>query len=261
MKGKIKKLLSLVLILCFIVSLAACGEKDDDDDSRSSKKHTEEITNEPTEVVESTPTPTPGPVMVKLPDVSETDFDSAKAVLINKGFLIVVEEAYSYTVKPGAVIKTKPKGEVLLEENSKVVLVVSKGPRTITCKDATIAWHHIDPNKPDTWNFSAPEIIEDKLYILCEPTFGIDFTFKGTGFGVANIKDSFEKKVPLTIVDEKLKQLPDSKQVKKGEKTAFNICIPLAQLDSDRPTHVACELTILVGNQEKDIDIEFNISW
>lgn len=267
MKEKIKKLLSLALIFCLIISLVACGKEDDDDDDddRSSKTYTEkvtkEVTSEPTEVVESTPTPTLGPVMVKLPDVSGTDFDSAKAVLINKGFLIIVEEDYSDTVKPGTVIGTNPKGETMLEENSKVVLSVSKGPRLITAKDANVSWQHIDPNKPDEWSFGAPQIFEDMLYIHCCPIFGTEFTFKNSGFGVASITDSFDKKAPLTIVDGNLKNLPENKLVKKGEEIEIYLRIPLAQLDSDRPTHIACEIPIFVGNQTNNINVEFNMSW
>lgn len=260
MKGKIQKLFGFMLVLCLIMSLTACGEADDDDDEdRSSEKNAEKVTKEATP--EPTPTPTEGPVMVKLPDVSGTDFDSAKAVLINKGFLIIVKEKYSDTVKPGDVIGTEPKGEIMLEENSKVILLVSKGPHKITAKNATISWNSIDINNPDDWNFAAPQIIDDFLYIYCSPTFGTTFTFKSTGFGNASITDSFDKKVPITLVDDALRKFPENKEVKKGEETEFYLRIPMAQIDSDRPTHIACELAILVGKQEKNISVEFNISW
>lgn len=257
---KLMALMLMVLIGSFICM--SCG---DSDTPRSRNGYDDEEDEDEEENNNKKPTTSEDPdddtKRVKLPDVSGTDFDSAKAVLISKGFLITVEEDYSDSVKEGDVIGTNPKGGTMLEENSKVVLIVSKGPSLVECKDATISWYHIDSSSPDEWNFGGPFIYQDKLYIQCETVFGTEFTFKGKGFGDASITDTFDKKAPITILDTSLKERSENKQVKKGEKEEFVLCIPLAQLDAARPTHVACELIILVGDKEKHISVSFNISW
>ena len=259
-----KRVIMLLIFVFVLSSITACGDSNENVQRRrgvaeeSESKNTEENDKQAKFQGKDADEEVK---MVKLPDVSGTDLDSAKAVLINKGFLITIEEQYSDTIRAGDVVDTNPKSGTMLEENSKVILIISKGPSMIECKDATIEWYNIDSNAPDDWNFSTPTIYNGNLYFWCDVTFGVDFTFKGRGFGNASITDTFDKQAPISLLDEKLGSFPEGKQVKQGQKESFVICVPLAQLDSERPTHVACELVILVGEKEKQIKVSFNISW
>lgn len=260
-----KRLVMVVLLVLIVAAVSSCGDKHEVKKVVSGEQATKEVKKD----IEEKDTPTPEKKveeevkMVKLPDVSDTDLDSAKAVLINKGFLITIKEKYSDTVPKGNVIGTEPEGGTMLEENSKIVLLVSKGPSLIDSKNSTISWYPLDSKSPDKWEFASPFIVDEYLYILCAPTFGVDFCFKNTGFGTASISDTFDKQTPIRLFDSDLLDFPEEKQVKKGEEQEFYIRIPLAQLDSDRPTHVACRISVLVGakKEERNIDVSFSISW
>ena len=63
------------------------------------------------------------------------------------------------------------------------------------------------------------------------------------------------------LLDKNLKPFEEGKEVKAGETFQFVIKISLAQLDSERPTHVACKIVCLVDGIEKEISVSFNASW
>ncbi|MBO4869672.1 MAG: PASTA domain-containing protein [Clostridia bacterium] len=196
-----------------------------------------------------------------IPDLSNVDEASAKLSITNKGLLPVVEYEYSDTIAKGNVVRTSPGVGSSVNPDTKVTLYISSGPRSIKAKEGTINWYNIDSANEDEWNFSGLEIYEGDLYIYCETTFGTSFTLKGTGFGNASLTDSFDKYAPLTLLDENLNKLPENKKINAGELFKFFIKIPLSQLESERPTHVACEIVCLIGEKEENIEFSFNSSW
>ncbi len=199
--------------------------------------------------------------MIKVPDLSNVDDSSAKLSITNKGLLPVIEYEYSDTVAKGNVVRTDPSAGSIVEPDTKVTLYVSSGPKSVEAKDGTIEWYHIDSSNPDEWNANNLMIYEGDLYICCETTFGTSFTLKSSGFGNASLTDSFDKYVPLALLDLDLKSFPNNTEVKAGEPFNFFIKIPLSQLDSERPTHVVCEIVILIGEKESQIKVSFNASW
>ena len=244
-----KKIIALALTLVVLL-LSSCG-------------FLSNVTPEPTNDTSRTPSSTQAPVSnkIKIPDLSNVDESSAKLSITNKGLLPVVEYEYSDTVAEGNVIRTNPSSGSSVDPDTKVTLYVSSGPKYIEAKDGTIEWYHIDSSNPDKWSFGGLEIYEGNLYIYCETTFGTSFTLKNTGFGNASLTDSFDKQVPLTLLDPDLKSFSANTEVKAGEPFKFYIKISLAQLDSDRPTHVACEIVYLIGEKESNIKVSFNASW
>ncbi len=231
-----KKVIAILLTLLILLTMASCGLFDGKTLLHISSK-------------------------IKIPDLEDVDEISAKTSITNKGLLPVIVYEYSDTVVKGNVTRTSPIAGSEVDPDTKVTIYVSSGPRSISAQDATVEWYHIDSSHPDEWSFYGLEICEGYLYIDCETTFGTSFTLKGSGFGNASLTDSFDKYVPLTILDENLKSFPENKEIKAGEVFKFCIKIPLASLDSERPTYVACEIVTLIDGRQDEIKVSFNASW
>ena len=199
---------------------------------------------------------------IKVPDLTRVDEVSAKTSLTNKSLLPIIEYEYSEKIAKGSVTRTVPSAGELVEEDTRVTVYVSLGPDYIKATNATIAWYSINAEKEDDWEFYGVEILEDYVYILCGVTFGTSFTLKGKGFGNASLTDTFDKQVPLELLDENLKEFAEKKKVTEGEKIMFYSKISLKQLDAERPTHIACEIAGLDDKEnELRIKCSFNASW
>ena len=140
-------------------------------------------------------------------------------------------------------------------------MFISLGPKYVEAGEGTIRWYHIDSDHPDEWDFYNPQILENDLYILCHPTFGTSFTLSSNGFGYASIDDTFENKVPLTLLDPDLNSFPENKAIKAGEPFEFYIKIPMKNLGTERPTFLACEIYIELNGRQDKIELFFTVSW
>lgn len=198
---------------------------------------------------------------VSIPDLVNVDEASAKTSLANKDLLPVVEYEYSNSIPKGNVVRTSPSIGTEVEKDTKITIYVSLGPKDIYAKDGTFEWQHIDPQNPDQWEATEAMISEECLYASFETTFGTSFVFKRSGFGNASLSDTFDKYVPLTILDVNKNALPENKEVVAGEPFKFVIKVPLSQLDSEKPTHIVCKLRCLVDGEETDIYVSLNLSW
>ncbi len=196
---------------------------------------------------------------ISLPDLSNVEEEIARQFLTNKGLLPAIEYEYSDEITKGNVTRTDPPADSIVDPDTKVTLYISLGPDYIKAEEGTINWYQIDPEHPDEWNFSGLQIYENNLYIYCETTFGTSFTLDG--FGYASLSDSFENKVPLTIIDPDLNDLPENTEVKAGELFKFYIKVPMTHLESERPTFLACQIFIELNGIQEKIQLYFTASW
>ena len=78
-----------------------------------------------------------GPAIVAVPPVTGATQADAVSALRDAGFVPVVKRRFSDTVPVGSVVDQDPAAQVKLEQNSRVTIFVSEGPRPITLKDYT----------------------------------------------------------------------------------------------------------------------------
>lgn len=194
---------------------------------------------------------------VEVPNLTNTDSLTATEILRNDNLIPRLEYEYSDEIEEGNVIYLSKKDKV--KKNSSIIVVVSKGPKTIYSKNSTINWWSVG-NGSDSWSFNNPRIDEEYLYIDCEATFATSFTFKGegdnnNGFGNASINDTFSKTVPVTII-------LDNRKVTANSKKEITLKISIKDLDVQKPTTLYTRLVGIYPNgNEFNINVNFSISW
>ena len=195
---------------------------------------------------------------VCIPDITGTDINTAKNLLSANKLIPVVAEEYS-DVEAGSVIRTNPNVGSTVDENSKVTIVVSKGPRRIDSKNSYGHWQYISYAE-DKWEFYTPYIEDGTLYIEATITFAIATTWqdsyeKGIGGGVASINDTFDKTVPVSVQY-------DKQSHNAGEEQSITIEIPTTDLDVQKPTTIYLQLYLDNGGQSvKTVECDFSMTW
>ncbi|MDE5994560.1 MAG: zinc-ribbon domain-containing protein [Oscillospiraceae bacterium] len=121
-------------------------------------------------------------------------------------------------------------------------------------KDVVIHWYHIDATAEDDYNVYTPYFENGYVYIPIEAQINASNTVQHRGFGVASIRDSFDKTVPIKYDYEK-------STVEKGVYQKLTLRIPVTDLEVQRPTTLYCQLSVFVAGQQQRINLEFDISW
>lgn len=202
---------------------------------------------------------------ITIPNVKKMDVDTAKALLAEKGLIPKVEYEYSNDCDYDLVTRTDPFVGSQVEEDTPVTLYVCKGPSYYELTDAAGYMRNInnidafswgDDGKPRTKGFYTPYVKEGYLYIpmylKCTSKYSIEFY---GDFGTAAVNDSFEKTIPVKVIYE-------SEQVNnKGEKTEFEVKIPLSDLDVQRYTNIYIEFSFSVNSQREDFEAGFDLTW
>ncbi len=115
---KLSTIFALVLItLCFLTS---CSQLNTQEDISPNLLQTDDIT-----VIDNTD-------LIKVPDLSGSDEESAKTILSGKNLIPIIEYESSGTVRNGIVIRTNPSTGVLVEPDSRIIVVVSLGSEVPT---------------------------------------------------------------------------------------------------------------------------------
>jgi hypothetical protein len=195
----------------------------------------------------------------EVPDLENTDEASVSTFLLNQDLLPEIVYEYSDSIESGFVVKTEPGSGEVVSPGTKIKVFISQGPRRIESKDSNIEWTYVG-YAADDWNFSSP-YIEDKMLIIetYDVKFGTALEWrKGdsstTGFGRAAINDKFDKAVPVSFEF-------DKKKVTAGGKQDLKILVPTSDLDNPQPTTLYLELYAKVGGQNRDVKINFTITW
>ena len=192
---------------------------------------------------------------VTIPDLSNVAIEDARNVLTNAGLIPSVEYEYSNDYAEGIVIKTDPTIGEQVELQTKVNLIVSKGPEYVDAKNSSVSWYVTDSSE-DEWNLYKPYIHEDAIYIACLPRFANAMMWKGdsVGFGVASTDETFATSVPVTV------QFEDQENAAGKEQDIFLI-IPLKGLGNERPSNVYTKLCMVINDEEIDVRVNFTIEW
>ena len=192
---------------------------------------------------------------VTIPDLSNVAIEDARNVLTNAGLIPSVEYEYSNDYAEGIVIKTDPAIGEQVELQTKVNLIVSKGPEYVDAKNSSVSWYVTDSSE-DEWNLYKPYIHEDAIYIECLPRFANAMMWKGdsVGFGVASTDETFATSVPVTV------RFEDQENAAGKEQDIFLI-IPLKGLGNERPSNVYTKLYAVINDEEVDVRVNFTIEW
>ena len=237
MKSLFRRFLSLVIVLACCASLCACAVA---------------------------PAMTPAKA-IKIPDIEKLDVTTAKTLLAGKGLIPKVEYEYHNDYDYDLVIRTSPAIGSVVAEDTPVTLYVCKGPKYYQLSGAvgyiknvknidTFSWG--DNGEKQTKGFYAPYVKEGYLYIsiflMCTAKYKIEFY---GDFGTASINDSFDKTVPIKVIY-------DEKTVNnKGEKTEFEVKIPLSDLGVQKPTNIYIEFDFFVNNTRENFEAGFDLTW
>lgn len=233
-----KRILSAFLLIALIFSFSACGEKQEEANS-ATEKATQELIN--------------------IPDILGTDEDTAKNLISSVGLIPQLTYEYDDYADVGTVITTTPSINNQVSKNTKVTIIVSKGPSYVEANDSRIRWFNVAEGE-DYWEFSTPYINEETLYIDCyNVKFSVPIKWQdnydeGIIIGEASINDTFDKTVPCSAVYEK-------QSWKANEKQDFTLEIPLTDLNETRPTEMHILLYADVNKKHSNINISFTFTW
>jgi len=195
----------------------------------------------------------------KVPDLSGSDLASAKTLLTNLGFVPTVEEIYSDSVDTDLVVRTKPQSGSEVDPNSKVTVIISKGPKTVQSSDSQLSWTYVSYGE-DKWEFENPYIEEGKLHVKFNPVkFMASVKWKdnqnnGYGFGLASITDTFDKSIPLQINW-------DRQYSSYGQAQSFEVVVPVTDLQVQKPTNLYMKLYAYVDGVDTSISADLSITW
>jgi hypothetical protein len=186
-----------------------------------------------------------------VPDITSVDESTAKILLAQKMLIPNIEYEFNDLINEGSVIKTDPEIGSNVTQDQKIIVYISKGPKKITSKSASVEWASPD----DKFEFYAPYIDDETLVIDSEMTFSKkyilkDFSKNNAGYGRASITDTFSKTVPLSI--EKDDETFEAKTLE-----AFTIKIPISDLEVRRPTTIYLEFYL----ENRNYTMNFSISW
>lgn len=204
---------------------------------------------------------------IKIPDIERLDVDTAKTLLAGKGLIPKVEYEYHNDYDYDLVIRTEPAIGSEVEEDTPVTLYVCKGLkyyelphsvgyiRDIEGIEAFRYWSDEDDGRgvkgfTDVWVEEG--YLHIKMYLECKSKYDIEFY---GDFGTASINDTFDKTVPIEVIY-------DSKKVNnKGERTDFEVEIPLSDLAVQKPTNIYVEFDFLVNGEREEFSAGFDLAW
>jgi len=197
-------------------------------------------------------------ISITIPNVADVDKSTAKTILTNKGLIPIIQYEYDNLVELGNVTRTSPEIGSTVKEDSVVTIFISKGPQKVVSKSSTIEWYNIS-SVADDWSFDAPYIYNGSLTIACYVKFALPVKWKdpnnsGHGFGTASINEISGKTVPIKITYAK-------KSVNAYDMSYLALIVPLADLDNKKPSTIYAKLTAFVNGEEKDINVNFTMSW
>ena len=196
---------------------------------------------------------------IEVPDVLGVDESSAKSTITNKGLIPVVEYSYSDDVSTGCVFKIEPSIGEKIDEDSKVTLYVSMGPKHATAKSGTIQWLNASYENEDDWYPSKPYFDEGTLYIPCDIIFGSPVVFeKGTN-GSASLSSG--ESYPIILTDNDHVVFTDDLNVTVGGHTYLIMEIPMKFYGTDYPSHLECKLFCKVKGETTNIRLTFDTRW
>lgn len=192
---------------------------------------------------------------VTIPDLSNVAIEDARNVLTNAGLIPSVMYEYDDNYTEGVVIKTDPTIGEKVELQTKVTLIVSKGPAYVDAKNASVSWYVTDSSE-DEWNLYRPYIHEDTIYIECKPRFTNAMMWKGdsVGFGIASTDETFATSIPITVQYE-------NQENAAGTEQDILLIIPLKGLNNERPSNVYTKLNTIINGEEVDVRVNFTIEW
>lgn len=192
-----------------------------------------------------------------IPNVVGVQEAVAIQTLTNKGYIPAVEYESSTEQEKGYVIGTNPGHGSNLNKGGQITVYVSTGSIADNDSEATnvvIRWYPIYQSTDDDWNVYTPYIKNNYIYIKTEMKLNSSMSVALRGFGTASINDTFSKTVPIEYEYEK-------SDVTMGEYQDVTIRIPVSDLEVQKPTTLYCRLATYVGGRQKDIQLEFDITW
>lgn len=207
--------------------------------------------------LQETPSPTPSPTMVPLPNVVGMSEENAKVLLNSRGFVIITNYMFSGS-------DLTPEGHVInvvrgTSDKMQVTLFISKGPQIITSNHSTwYAWWIYGSDK-DEYVLTSPYIdaATKTLYIELDATLNSKYKHKWRGYGTACITDVFDKTVPITVSYE-------DEIIKRGKTQAIVLIIPLQDLNVEKPTTLSVKIEMYRGNDlqtEESLRMDFTFAW
>ena len=165
------------------------------------------------------------------------------------------------------VIRTSPEIGSKVKEDTPVTLYVCKGPVHYSLFNPVGRMYNINGIEDFIWWSEAEDgegtkgftdvfvqrgYLHIKMYLACKSKYDIEFY---GDFGTASINDTFDKTVPVQVIY-------DSKVVNnQGERTDFEVIIPLSDLGVQKPTNIYVEFDFLVNNVRETFRSSFDLSW
>lgn len=192
---------------------------------------------------------------VIIPDIKSVDESTAKILLAQKTLIPSIEYEFSDLIEKDLVIRTDPAIGSSVEQDQKVKIWISKGPKIIESINSTIEWS----DGADDFDYYGLRIEDGVLIIDMEITASkkyelYKYSVQNEGFGRASISDTFSKTVPIRIITDN--QYFEAKTLEE-----FQIQLSVNDLDVQKPTTIYIEIYFVKNDRATDYKMNFSASW
>lgn len=183
MMKNVHKALAILLVLSALLTMSGCFGSDRSFDTPDPLSTTTTAAAAPTEFPAYDPPATiPSSYyyttephrafeMVHVPDLSGTDAESAKTILVNCGLVPVIQEEFSNFISQGLVTRSEPGAFAEVERGTRVTIYVSRGLSQIKASNFRYNWM----NKVDNY---APAAVKVEQIFVEEDMLYLDFNFR-----------------------------------------------------------------------------------
>lgn len=187
---------------------------------------------------------------IVIPDLTAIYVDDARKVVTENKLIPEIEYTFSNSVIKDYVISTDPTPGESLKENSRILLIVSKGYLYKISENALISWIGSSYINDESWSFDLPIVKQGIVEIIVYPflTNKQNIIFRD----YCNVK--FDTDSNDTFIC----------KIDSSEFDQFNkivLTIDLKNNDFDVPTNLFIDTYFDIGDVERTTSLKFTIEW
>lgn len=185
-----------------------------------------------------------------VPDLTAVYVEDARKVVTENKLIPEIEYIFSNSVEKDYVISTEPILGSNVEENSRILLKVSKGYLYKISDNALISWIESNFQNDESWSFDLPIVKQGKIEIIVYPLLSNkqNLTFRD----YCNVKYNTDNSDTFICNI-------DSSKYDQFNKIVINI--DLKNNDFNLPTNLFIDTYFDVDGVERTTSLKFTIEW
>jgi len=185
-----------------------------------------------------------------VPDITAIYVEDARKVVTENKLIPEIEYIFSNSVEKDYVISTEPILGSSVEENSRILLKVSKGYIYKISDKALISWINSNFQDDESWNFDLPIVKQGKIEIIVYPLLSNKQNLAFRDY--CNVKFNTDNSDTFICNI-------DSSKYDQFNKIVINI--DLENNDYNLPTNLFIDAYFDVNGVERTTSLKFTIEW